>query len=135
MLAMKLSSDVILLCHFIIIITFNILIIMTYELSYNLWFWISNIGISIGCSTIYPTIYAFLQQCFEIDNRKASIFLFISGFTSAVYPLIVGTLIAEKPLVLIYLNIISITLCVVFLVSIRLLILKFSRISRAIPHA
>ncbi len=131
---MKLSSNAILLCDFIIIIAFNILIIMTYESSDHLWLWISNIGISIGCSTIYPTIYAFLQHCFEIDNRKASIFLFIGGLTSAVYPLIVGTLIAEKPLVLIYLNIISITLCVVFLVSIKLLIFKFSNISRAIPN-
>jgi len=106
--------------------------IYSYELS-SIWIWISNIGIGIGCSSVYPTIYAFLQQSFEIDNKKAAIFLFVGGATSSIYPFIVGNLITEKPLVLIYLNIASISLCFILLVIIRIIIIKFSSISYTLP--
>ena len=115
--------------HFVTIIVFNLLAIFTYNLPL-IWVWISNIGIGIGCGSVYPTIYAFLQQNFQIDNKKTAILLFVGGATSSLYPYIVGTSIADRPLVLMFVNVISIVLCLILLFSIRFITIKFSRIVR-----
>ena len=126
-MSLKISSHSILFMHFVTIIVFNLLAIFTYNLPLA-WVWISNIGIGIGCGSVYPTIYSFLQQNFQIDNKKTAILLFVGGVISSVYPYIVGNSISNRPLVLMFVNVVSIVLCLVLLFAIRFITVKFSHV-------
>lgn len=127
--SLKISSHLILLMHFLTIIAFNLMAIFTYDLPLY-WVWISNIGIGIGCGSVYPTIYSFLQQNFQIDDKKTAILLFVGGCVGALYPYIVGNSIVDRPLVLMFVNIISITICIALLFAIKLITNRFSHIPR-----
>ena len=124
---MKISPHLILLFHFILIIIFNVVSIVTYHQPLY-WVWISNIGIGIGCGSVYPTIYSFLQQNFQIDNKKTAILLCIGGIVGAVTPYVVGLFIEDTPLILMYVNITSIIICLILLLLIKFLVIRFTRI-------
>ena len=66
-MSLKISSHLILLMHFLTIIVFNLMAIFTYDLPLY-WVWISNIGIGIGCGSVYPTIYSFSAT--ELSDRQ-----------------------------------------------------------------
>ena len=124
---MKISPHLILVFHFALIIIFNLMSIFTYHQSLY-WVWISNIGIGIGCGSVYPTIYSFLQQNFQIDNKKTAILLCIGGVVGAVTPYVVGLFIEDTPLVLMYVNVVSVVICLALLLLIKFIVAKFSRI-------
>ncbi|CAG2112375.1 unnamed protein product [Medioppia subpectinata] len=129
LLLVKVSAYIILLYHFIIIITFNLVAIFTSNLPSS-WLWIYNLGIGIGCGSVTPTIYTVLSQNFTIDDKKTAILLFVGGGMGALYPYIVTTNIMAYPLIFIYISVTTIAVCIVFLFAIKFIAWKFGRIIR-----
>lgn len=76
--------------------------------------WVGNIFIGIGSASVSAPMYSFLKQHIEVTNTIGSIFVFSSGLTSVIYPVLVGYFIEKFPEFLLYLNVINIGLTVFF---------------------
>ncbi|KAI1298156.1 Major facilitator superfamily domain-containing protein 4B [Halotydeus destructor] len=76
--------------------------------------WAGNVLIGIGSASVSAPMYSFLKQHMEVTNTIGSIFVFSSGLTSVLYPILVGYFIRQFPEFLLYLNLINIALTVFF---------------------
>jgi len=86
-------------------------------------YWIGNILMGCGFATVYASLYAFIEEFFEMTNIIGALFVFSSGLTAVVYPVIIGKFIATHPLSLILLVLVSILITLI-LFSIVFLLLK-----------
>jgi len=69
-------------------------------------------------SPVYASIYAMVEEQTVVHNLIGSLFIFMSGLTSTIYPIILGFYIESQPLVLIYVNIFSIVISFSIMISI-----------------
>lgn len=130
-LAIKLKPQTILYGnHFLMFL--GSIILLLYSNSSEPLMWIGNIVLGAGFSSIYASIYAFLEQHIRVTNIIGSIFVFSGGLTCALSPSLVGHYIERKPLVLIYFNLICTALCLFLMFIIHVtVIFRQRQIKRA----
>lgn len=84
--------------------------------------WLANAILGVGFSSVYASIYAFLEQQIRVTNRVGSIFVFAGGLTAAVSPSLVGQYIEANPLILVWFNLACCLLCLAIFVAIHLIV-------------
>ncbi|UXI22286.1 FAM76A protein [Sarcoptes scabiei] len=109
-LAIKFRPQTILYTNHILMLIGTILL-AAYANTSERMLWIGNIVLGCGFSSVYASIYAFLEQKISVTNRIGSIFVFAGGFTAAVSPSMVGRYIEADPLILIWFDLICCLLC------------------------
>ncbi|RWS29144.1 sodium-dependent glucose transporter 1-like protein [Leptotrombidium deliense] len=82
--------------------------------------YVGNILMGVGFSSIYPSIYAFVEQYIDVTNFIGSLFAFASGVTAIIYPPVIGEYIERNPLVVLYLNVMSISLTLFAFVALHI---------------
>jgi hypothetical protein len=87
--------------------------------------WFANIVYGLGLSSVVASIYSMVEEQTAFNNLMGALFSFFGGLTSSVYPIILGYYIESKPLILIYVNILSAILSFLLMISIQLIIRKF----------
>jgi FHS family Na+ dependent glucose MFS transporter 1 len=70
--------------------------------------WIGNVLMGLGFSSVFVSIYAFIEEQLKVTNTISALFVFSAGLTAMVYPPIVGNYIETHPLFLIWLTRVSV---------------------------
>lgn len=109
-LAIKLRPQTILYSNHILMLT-GTMILAVYANSSETMLWLGNVILGLGFSSVYASIYAFLENQFRVTNRVGSIFVFAGGLTAAVSPSLVGQYIEASPLILVWFNLVCCLLC------------------------
>lgn len=118
-LAIKLKPQTILYTnHFLMLLGTFILAI--YANTSETMLWVGNIILGAGFSSVYASIYAFLEQQIRITNQIGSVFVFAGGLTAALSPSLVGQYIEPNPLILVWFNLVCCLLCLTILMIIHL---------------
>ncbi|XP_054163520.1 sodium-dependent glucose transporter 1-like [Oppia nitens] len=117
-LSLWLTPQVILYANHILMIA-GMLILVVYANTSMVMMWTGNIILGAGLSSVYASVYAFLEQQFRVTNRIGSIFVFAGGLTAAVSPSLVGQYIEANPLILIWFNLICVGICLSILLVIH----------------
>ncbi|KAJ6643567.1 Sodium-dependent glucose transporter 1 [Pseudolycoriella hygida] len=73
--------------------------------------WVGSIMIGVGMSTVYPSLYAFIEKYLFITESVSGIITVSSSFVAAMYPVIVGNSVETNPEILMYVNYVSISVC------------------------
>ncbi|CAG2115957.1 unnamed protein product [Medioppia subpectinata] len=129
-LAIKLKPEVILYANHIMMVA-GTLILIFWANSSLVMMWMGNIILGAGFSSVYASMYAFLEHQFRVTNVIGSIFVFAGGLTCALSPSLVGKYIEANPLILIWFNLICVTLCVLIFVLIHFTICMNNRQKKA----
>ena len=74
------------------------------------WLWAGSICLGVGFSTTYPAFYAYLEKHLFVSETVASIITVFAGIMSSLYPYIVGNRVEENPVVLNYVDYVSIVM-------------------------
>ena len=74
------------------------------------WLWAGSMCLGIGFSTTYPAFYAYLEKHLFVSESVASIITVFGGLMSTLYPYIVGNRVEENPVVLNYVDYVSIVM-------------------------
>lgn len=82
--------------------------------------WVGNAILGVGFSSVYASIYAFLEHQIRVTNRIGSVFVFAGGLTAALSPSLVGQYIEANPLILVWFNLVCCLLCLTILIIIHL---------------
>lgn len=109
-LAIKLPPQKILYSNHVLMFTGS-LILLLYSNTSEVMMWLGNIILGAGFSSVYASIYAFLEQHLSVTNTIGSIFVFAGGLTAATSPSVVGHYIEAQPLILVYFNLGCTILC------------------------
>lgn len=112
-LAMKLSPEYFVYMNCLMLGSGSLLLLLFGGMSLSVT-WVGNILIGIGSASVSAPMYSFLKQHIEVTNTIGSIFVFSSGLTSVIYPVLVGHFIEKNPEFLLYLNLVNIALTVFF---------------------
>lgn len=73
--------------------------------------WIGSVMIGVGMSTVYPSLYAYIEKYLVITESVSGVITIAGSCMSAIYPLIVGNSIETNPEILMYVNYVSIFVC------------------------
>lgn len=73
--------------------------------------WIGSSMIGVGMSTVYPSLYAYIEKYLFITESVSGIITIAGSCMSAIYPIIVGNSIETNPEILMYVNFVSIFVC------------------------
>lgn len=73
--------------------------------------WLGSIMIGVGMSTVYPSLYAFIEKYLFVTETVSGIITVSGGFVSSIYPVIVGNSVVTNPEILMYVNYVSISVC------------------------
>lgn len=118
-LAIKLRPQTILYTnHFLMLLGTFVLAI--YANTSETMLWVGNIILGAGFSSVYASVYAFLEQQIRITNRIGSVFVFAGGLTAALSPSLVGQYIEPNPLILVWFNLVCCLLCLTIFIIIHL---------------
>ncbi|KAH9417978.1 hypothetical protein DERP_008231 [Dermatophagoides pteronyssinus] len=118
-LAIKLKPQTILYTnHFLMLL--GTILLAIYANNSETMLWVGNIILGCGFSSVYASIYAFLEQKIRVTNRIGSLFVFAGGLTAAVSPSLVGQYIEANPLILVWFNLACCLLCLTIFVIIHL---------------
>lgn len=118
-LAIKLRPQTILYTNHVLMLLGTIILVL-YSNSSVTMLWVGNCILGVGFSSVYASVYAFLENQIRITNRIGSIFVFAGGFTAAVSPSMVGQYIEASPLILVWFNLVCCLLCLTILIIIHL---------------
>lgn len=75
--------------------------------------WIGLIVMGFGFSSVFPGIYAFLEERINVTNTVCGFFMFASSLATTINPIIEGKYIESYPLVFLYINIVSLIICLI----------------------
>jgi fucose permease len=103
LIAIKMSPQLMIYMDCLILVC-GYIIIFIFANTNQTFLWMGNILLGIGFASVFPSYYPFIEGSLRISNMIGSIFLFCSGLSSCICPLIVGLFIETKPLMLIYMN-------------------------------
>lgn len=102
--------------HFIfagnlVILTISNTILLFWGESSMTLLWVGSIMIGVGMSTVYPSLYAFVEKYLFVTETVSGIITISGGFVSSIYPVIVGNSVETNPEILMYVNYVSISVC------------------------
>ncbi|KAI1301488.1 Major facilitator superfamily domain-containing protein 4B [Halotydeus destructor] len=127
-LAMKCSPELLIYTDFAILAFANSILLVSNGSRTGLW--AGNVFMGTGFASVYASLYAFIEQHIQVTNAIGALFVFSSGLTAVVYPLIVGSFIADKPLYLIWLTMISVIVtCALFSIMYYIVTSRMSRVT------
>lgn len=110
LLVLKIPPHFIFAGNFIILTISNTILFMWGGSSLT-WLWVGSIMIGVGMSTVYPSLYAFVEKYLFVTESVAGIITVAGGFVSSIYPVIVGNSVESNPEILTYVNFVSIIVC------------------------
>ena len=125
-LAIVLQPQTILYSNHVLMLA-GTMILALYANTSETMMWVGNCILGIGFSSVYASIYAFLERQIRVTNRIGSIFVFAGGLTAAVSPSLVGQYIEPNPLVLVWFNLICCLLCLTILLIIHFTVFLMDR--------
>jgi fucose permease len=67
----------------------------------------------VGSSSIFPTMFSFIEELMPVTSRIGSLFLVVSCLGEFTIPFIVGYYVEDHPLVLIYVTTVASIVCFV----------------------
>jgi len=103
-----------------LILVCGYIIIFIFANTNETFLWMGNILLGIGFASVFPSYYPFIEGSLRISNMIGSIFLFCSGLSSCICPLIVGLFVETKPLMLIYMNFFLTLLTIIALIVLHI---------------
>lgn len=118
-LAIKLLPQTILYSNHILMFVGCVLLAI-YANSSEVMMYLANIIIGCGFSSVYASIYAFLENHITVTNTIGSIFVFAGGLTASLSPSLVGHYIEANPLILVWFNLVCVSLCFILFLIIHL---------------
>lgn len=118
-LAIKLRPQTILYTNHVLMLIGTIILALYSNTSVTM-LWVGNCILGVGFSSVYASVYAFLENQIRVTNRIGSIFVFAGGLTAALSPSLVGQYIEASPLILVWFNLVCCLLCLTILVIIHL---------------
>ena len=119
LIAIKISPQIMIYIDCFVIFNAQ-LIILFYANTNENYLWLGNVLMGTGFASIFPSFYPFIEKNLKISNIIGSIFIFCTGLSSCVCPLIVGLFIESKPFMLIYLCLTSTLLTIFALILMHL---------------
>ena len=119
LIAIKISPQFMIYADCVIIFTAQ-LVILFYANTNENFLWLGNIMMGMGFASIFPSFYPFIEKNLKITNIVGSVFIFCTGLSGCVCPLIVGLFIESKPFMLIYLCLTSTLLTILALILMHL---------------
>ena len=86
------------------------------------YLWAGVIICGSGFSSMFPSVYAFLENQFTISNTIGGLFVCISGLVGAVLPTLCGQFVEDQPLTLVYVNYICAAIITISFILFNILI-------------
>lgn len=112
MIITKVRPELIIIVNFFFIVAGN-LILLTWANSSLIMFWIGSIVLGAGYSTMFPSFCAYIEKYLVFTSTVASCIIVFGATVSAIYPIIIGTIIEQQAVVLTYTNFFSTFVCVI----------------------
>ncbi|XP_054166697.1 sodium-dependent glucose transporter 1-like [Oppia nitens] len=119
LIAIKISPQYMIYIDSLVIFTAQIVILVYANTNEN-YLWFGNILMGAGFASVFPSFYPFIERYLKITNIVSSMFIFCTGLSSCICPLIVGLFIETKPFMLIYLCLSSTILTIVALILLQI---------------
>ena len=110
-LATRFKTTTLLYFNFSIIGVGNLLV-LRYANSSETMLWVGLIVMGFGFSSVFPGIYAFLEERINVTNTVCGFFMFASSLATTINPIIEGKYIEKYPLTFVYINIVSLICCI-----------------------
>lgn len=112
-----------------LVVIFSVIMLIIYFNSSLSAIWIFSILFGLGTSSLYPSIYPFVETFVEVDYFKGSFFICASGLTAIIFPVLIGSYLESTPTLILHLKLLTmiftITLAIVInILGSRLLIRK-----------
>lgn len=111
-LVLKIRPHILLIGN-LVLLTISNTILLLWGGSSMTSLWIGSIMIGVGMSTVYPSLYAYIEKYLFVTETVSGIVTVASGLVSSIYPLIVGNSVETNPNILMYVNYLSIFVCCV----------------------
>ena len=142
LLAIKIRPQTILYSNHVMMFS-GVIILAIYAHTSEVMMWVGNILIGAGFSSVYASFYAFLgtwlqkkdleqdqltlsyclaEQQFQVTNVIGSVFVFAGGLTAALSPSVVGAYIEANPLILVWFDLLCVSICLAVLVIVHITI-------------
>ena len=116
-----LSPKLLIYCSLVVLLISEILFLLFANTS-ETFMWVANIIFGLGLSPIYASIYHMVEEVTPVTNLMGVLFIFMSGLTSSLAPIILGIYIESQPLIMVYFNLICVVLSIVLIIVIHVLI-------------
>lgn len=81
--------------------------------------WLSLIIMGFGYSCVFPGIYSFLEERINVTNTVCGLFMFASSIATTINPIILGYYIETNPLIFVYINLMSLFMCLVIFIGLH----------------
>ena len=125
LIALKLSSETMIIIHLTVVICSNVALLF-FSHSITL-FWVFNIVLGAGFSTMWGSIFSFAEKYFVFGNLEGTMLITISGGLSMISLYFVGSQIKSHPEMLIYFNLVNCLISVILFLSVKIIIVIWSR--------
>ncbi len=125
-IAIKIRPQLMISYHFLIIIT-SIIILFFGQNSITL-LWVGSLSLSFGYSSVYPSIFSFINQYLVITDRIGTIFVFSTTSLTMFAPYVLGTYIEKFSDVYIISMITTLSISILVFIIILYIILKTKKI-------
>lgn len=66
--------------------------------------WIGVVLMGLGCSSVFPAIYAHLEQIMIVGSKESALVLIVFGLGEFIYPFLIGAYIETMPMILVYMT-------------------------------
>lgn len=123
--AIKFTPGQMMTIHYIVIVASNIILLLASD-SKPL-FYTSNIALGAGFSVMWGSIFSFAERYLVFDNLAGTLLVTASGGSSMVSLFFVGKMIESNPNVLIYANLINISISIAIFIIINIIIVIWSK--------
>ena len=125
LIALKLSPEKMIIIHLAVVIGSNVgLLFCSHS---RTLFWVFNIVLGAGFSTMWGSIFSFAEQYLVFGNFAGTMLITMSGGLSMISLYFVGNLIESHPEILIYFNLINGLLSVILFLFVKIIIVTWSR--------
>ena len=120
LIALKLSSEKMIIIHLAVVICSNIALLF-FSYSRTL-FWVFNIVLGAGFSTMWGSIFSFAEKYLVFGNLEGTMLITISSGVSMISLYFVGSLIKSHPEMLIYFNLVNCLVTIILFLSVKIII-------------
>ena len=125
LIALKLSPEHMIIIHLAVVIGSNVALLFCSHS--RILFWVFNIILGAGFSTMWGSIFSFAEQYLVFGNFAGTMLITMSGGLSMISLYFVGILIESHPQILIYFNLINGLISIILFFLIKIIIVIWSR--------
>ncbi|XP_015782255.1 sodium-dependent glucose transporter 1-like [Tetranychus urticae] len=103
------------------IITISTIMLLIFYNSSSTGIWIFSVLFGIGTSSLYPSIYPFIQTFIAVDYIKGSYLICASSLTDVIAPILIGNHLESTPNLILYLELVTMAIVFASTFSIKIL--------------